>query len=173
MCVECARLYSIYDDLFNKTLYIDSLRLDIMVHSALALSFFILFNCIKIVYNNNGNQGGENERKSGRNFNLFCILASSFLFVAIVFAFIVSLVYLLISSIISTENFNVASSSSTCGGDFINLVMSLVLVIIIRQKNRAHVLALINRSMCLSSVLNHMLMGLSYFFEEIQQVKGE
>jgi hypothetical protein len=156
VCVESVRLYAVYEDPYHQTLFIDSLRLDLVVHTSLALSFFILLSCIKIVYQAEGHS---------RVF-VYMILLACFLFVVFVLLFIASLIYTLIDSILSSETVLVVSSSSTCLGDFCNLVACLLIIIVIREKNRSYVKSIIDNSRYLSC-------WYSYCFEDTHYARGK
>lgn len=158
--VECFHLYTSQDDPYDRTIYIDSLRLDLLVHTTLALSFFVLFSCIKIIFY------VEMSKNSRTVCNL--IMWACFIFVAVVFVFVTSWIYLLIDLILSTQDYNVMSSSSTCVGDAINILLCVLMIIVIREKNRVIVMAVVEQSPCLSCFAASLQKWYSNCFDEVK-----
>lgn len=138
-CWEVTELYRASGESKSRTLYLDSLRLDVMVHSSLALSFFILFSGIKLV---------QYEGRNGHflhNFTLSVCIVFTFL----VLGGILLMLYTLVGSFLSKQDVTVVSSSSTWLADIGNCVCCIVVVVIIRAKNRAFVKDTVENCSCL------------------------
>ena len=155
------KLFKAYDSSHRKILYIDSLQLDIMVHSSLALSFFILLKSIQIGY--------YGESRSRLTYCANIIMC--FVFVVIVGLLIVGMMYVLIDSAISKEDVYITTASPSCLRDFNAMAMSLIIIVVIRAKNRTFVSQLLEKygyQICFGYVLS----WYSYFFDDIQFSRG-
>jgi hypothetical protein len=161
-CLQGFHLHAAVDDPSDKRLYIDSLRLDIVVNASLALSFFILFSCVKIVYYGDGNN----------RVVYFVIVSSCVVMASAVLVCIISMLYLLIDSITSPDTVAVVASNATCTGDLSNILVCLLVIIIIREKNRSHVARVVERSRCLSYCKSFIEEQYSYFVREVTQTRG-
>lgn len=167
MCVQSVHLYGAYGNPSQyKTLYMDSLQLDILIHSSLAMSFFVLLNCIMLVHY--CGDGSSNSRALYYVILITCFLC--IVFVKIVIGFVT---YMLFISIASTTSVHIASSSSTCIGDMNNLVVCLMIVITIREKNRSYIAATMEQSQFLAWCMSSITQCYSFFFTENMFCRGK